>query len=217
MLAYLALDFHRVRHRLRYPPGISLLYVSTDAPSEDTDKLFTQLEFLYPTQKSAKHVFKVAPNTSSSPRLGWKLQWRRLYTLFKGGLFMRYYHVAEDEEIPRITRTLTKYLYPSRAFFCVENSRGQSWLGHVKSGFTMQFDATDEATPGRDRIIQFITTILERRTAAEDEQLAALGFFDVSRNEWFRHKAPAPKPRFCNSKGKSVQPGAPGSLEAAES
>jgi hypothetical protein len=91
---------------------------------------------------------------------------------------MRYYHLAQDEEIPRVLRTLSRYLYPSRAFFCAEGSDGESWLGHVKTGFMTQFNSKEGAVLRHDRIIQFITTILPRK-AAEANGTVSRGLFVV--------------------------------------
>ena len=40
---------------------------------------------------------------------------------------MRYYQLAQDEEIPKVVRSLSRYLYPSRAFFCAQSSRLETW------------------------------------------------------------------------------------------
>ena len=174
LLAYVGIDFHRFCERLRNPPGISLLYVSRANPAE-TEELFKRLEFLYPTQKSTRHTFEVAQNERSAMRMGWRLQCRRLYTLFKGGLFMRYYQVAEDSEVPKIVGTLSRHLYPSRAFYCAQNSKGETSLGHGKTGLTTRFNVADSGTSPHDRIIQFITAILSQQGTQKEASAAERG------------------------------------------
>jgi hypothetical protein len=140
-----------------------VLYASCAQPSWNLKDFFQRIQFLYPVAKSEVRSFDLAL-TRGSPitRLGVWLRVRRLRALFKGGLFMRFYQLPRDGNVQRAVFTLTRYLYPSRAFVWTEDARFRICLGHVETGFMAELDPLEKASVSNDRIIQFIAAILER-------------------------------------------------------
>ena len=156
-------DVRRFRERLRQPPGISVLYASCAQPSRNLKDFFQRIQFLYPVAKTEVHSFDLS-QTEGSPitKLGVRLRARRLRALFKGGLFMRYYQLPRNGDFQRAVFTVTRHLYPSRAFVWTEDARFRICLGHVETGFMAELDPLDGASVCNDRIIEFVAAILER-------------------------------------------------------
>ena len=169
MFGHLVRDMRRFWERLRQPPGISVLYVTSAQPARNLKDLFERIKFLYPVEKSETHSFDLTP-TRVSPivRLGFRLRARRLYALVKGGLFMRLYKLTHEREIQQAVRTHTRYLYPSRTFIWTEDSRLQMCLGHVETGFMAEPDPIDGGLVSNDRIIRFIASVLEHYRRRSD-------------------------------------------------
>ena len=163
MFRKLVHDVRRLWERLRQPLGISVLYASCAQPPRNLKDFFQRIKFLYPVAKSEVRSFDLSL-TEESPitRLGVRLRLRRLLALFKGGLFMRFYQLPRDGNVQCAVSTLTRYLYPSRAFVWTEDARFRMCLGHVETGFMAELDPLEEASVSNDRIIQFIAAILER-------------------------------------------------------
>lgn len=180
LLGYLAGDLQRLWERIRHPRGISILYASTAQSGRDLLDLFEQIKFLYPVQKSDLHSFALSPvNGEPFRRLGFWLRVRRLFVLFKGGLFMRFYRLARDSDIPSVIQTHTRYLFPSRTFIWTEDSQFHTCLGHVETGFMDELDALTGTPVSSDRIIRFISAILEQYPMRGERRLQKRGVFVV--------------------------------------
>jgi hypothetical protein len=163
LFGYLVQDVRRFWERLRQPPGISVLYVSCAQPSRNLKDFFQRIQLLYPVEKSEVRSFDLSlPARSRIGGLGLRLRVRRLRALFKGGLFMRFYQLPREGNLQRAVFTLTRCLYPSRAFVWTEDAQFRICLGHVETGFMAEMDPLDGASVSNDRIIQFIAAILER-------------------------------------------------------
>jgi len=158
MIHYLGVDLRRFFNRMLHPPGISLLFTSSAKKAWDIRVLLERIEFLYPVEKTDLHQLERSP----SARLTWKLRRHRWWTLFKGGLFIRFYQTHNDDEIPQIIGTHSRYIYPSRTFVCNENSRNQIVLAHVGTGLMAQFESKKEELSQGDNILGFIAGILNR-------------------------------------------------------
>ncbi len=163
LFAYLSADFQRLSERLRQPPGISLLYASNAHPARNMEDFFERIKFLYPTEKATTYAFHLAPQAGARVRrLGFRLRVRRLYALFKGGLFIRFYELHDDRDIRRVVSTHTRYLYPSRTFVWAEDARFRSCLCHVETGFMADLAPAEGGRVANDAIIRFVSAVLER-------------------------------------------------------
>jgi thymidylate kinase len=162
MLRYLAMDITRLEERLRFPAGISLLCVSTGEPGVLLQELLRRMEFLYPAQKSARLAFQVPAGNPGVARLTLRLQFERVRTLFKGGVFLRYYSLQDRADVRRVVAFHAWTIYPSRVFICEETQAGETCLAHSKSGF-MQTSAPGESTDlAAGRLVQFVCGVMER-------------------------------------------------------
>jgi thymidylate kinase len=171
-LGYLISDARRLWDRLREPPGISLVFASSVRSAHKLEGLFEKIQFLYPSEKSVIHSFQITPGQRHSTRLTLRLKLARFFALFKGGLFIRFYGVAQDSSLPQVIGTRARFVYPSRTFVCVENSRFETYLAHEQSRFMAEFKPVDAAPIPDERIIQFISGVLEhhRRPASKAER-----------------------------------------------
>ena len=177
---YLADDSRRFFDRLRLPAGTSLLYASNAHPGRNMDDFFERIKFLYPVEKSMTHAFQVSPKAGADVhRLGLRLRWRRLYALFKGGLFIRFYELQDDRDIRRVIQTHTRYLYPARTFVWAEDSRRQTCLGHVETGFMADLAPEAGERVSNDAVIRFIASVLERYRRPRQRGVRPRGAFMV--------------------------------------
>jgi thymidylate kinase len=202
---FLATDLRRLWQRLRQPPGISVLYASNAHPARNLEDFFHRINFLFPVQKAARHDFRVAPQPGERiVRLGVRLRLHRLYALFKGGLFIRFYDLQQDQDLRRAIQTHTRYLYPTRTFIWSEDSRCHTCLGHVHTGFMADLSPPgapaslpagaqsperrqDASAPGEaggggvanDSIIRFLAHVLEHYRQPEQSDRAQRGAFVV--------------------------------------
>jgi len=158
----LVFDLKRLWERLRDPAGVSMLYASSTQPPRNLEELFGRIKSLFPMEKTAKLEFHVSPD-SLIRRPGLRMRLQRLYVLFKGGLFLRFYELPRDQDIPGPLRTHPRYLYPSRTFVLVENSRFEVYLGHVKTGFMAHLTGSGSAPVSDREIIRFLSVVLERQ------------------------------------------------------
>jgi hypothetical protein len=180
LLRYLAWDLRRLWERIRNPRGISILYASSAQPGRDLKDFFQHIEFLYPIAKSVIHSFSLSPAKGGSfRRLGLRLRAQRLFVLFKGGLFMRFYHLSHDSQFPRVLQTHTRYLFPSRSFIWTEDSQFHTCLGHVETGFMAEFDSPTGTAVSSDWVIRFIASILQQYPARGERRLPKRGAFVV--------------------------------------
>jgi hypothetical protein len=152
-------DAGRGWQRLRQPPGISLLYVSTVGHDERLNGTLRRMEFLFPAQKC---VVLKSPDWRQRP--GLKTAWKRLKTLFKGGMFVEFSRSAADAELPEAMTADEVGLYVARRFVCAEDSRGRCRLSHPHSGCQAATREGSEAgeTEFTALLIGFIATVLER-------------------------------------------------------
>ena len=109
------------------------------------------------------------------------MRMRRVQTMFKGGLYIRAYRVEKDADIPRVIRSHTRHIYSRRTFVCGEDSSGQLYFGHVKSGFMASVDGTAaEGQTFSKSFIEFVSDILERgRTLSPQPRSSRPGLFCV--------------------------------------
>jgi thymidylate kinase len=162
LVANVFADAKRLWERIRNPAGISLLFVSTAGKDRHFDDLMEKIEFLFPAQKCAVEIFDLTGASQVSARWGMGLRLKRLRTLFKGGLFVRFYHVANDTDLQKAVKTHSRFLYPSRTFICMEDSRHSTYLAHVSTGFMTDSGGREpNAEAGyRNLLIEFISTVL---------------------------------------------------------
>jgi thymidylate kinase len=173
---YLSQDLYRLRERILHPAGISLLYVSSGTASGQMEELLKRMEFLYPIKKSVMHVFTHAAQTPN--RAGSRLKLQRLQTLFKGGLFVRFFQVADDQ-IGRVLSTRARYLFPSRSFVAAETPCFGICLTHVTTGFMAELTPAQSPIDPIDGVIQFISRILEQRRIRSKQRPERRGAFVV--------------------------------------
>ncbi len=157
----LALDIERFQERVRRPLGISMLYASSAPESRDLDDLFKQLEFLFPSKKGSLYLFdQRGERKLPKPRL--RLWFRRLYALFKGGLFVPFYRLSADRELAGVIRSRLFHWRPTRSFFCADSARHETWLGHVETGFMADLSSPSLSPVPNASIVQFIAGVLSR-------------------------------------------------------
>jgi thymidylate kinase len=113
------------------------------------------MEFLYPGGKTNLE-FISGEDTS----LNLKSRFDRWKTLFKGGLFVRFYKLADERNIARIVARHSKLAWPSRTFICAENARSEAALSHVSTGLMEQFDCLAEGRIVNTAVIGFIVKLL---------------------------------------------------------
>jgi hypothetical protein len=180
LLGYLVWDVKRLWERLWHPRGISILYASAAQPDRDLLDLFQQIQFLYPVQKTDLHSFALSPVEGKSfKRLGFRLRARRLFVLFKGGLFMRFYRLSRDSDIPKVLQTHTRYLFPSCTFIWTEDSQFHTCLGHVGTGFMAEPSPLAGTPVPNERVVRFIADILEQYPVRSEQRLRRRGAFVV--------------------------------------
>jgi thymidylate kinase len=172
-------DIRRLWARLRTPAGISLLFVSASAREQNFEELIQHIEFLFPAQKNILKTFDLSGQTSARARWGVRLRWLRLWTLFKGGLFVRVYRVGRDTEMLPIIRTHARYLYPSRTFVCMEDSQDQFYLAQVSDGFMAGHAPATAASPMNfsQSFIEFVSAILGHKNNVDRSGPPAQGVF----------------------------------------
>lgn len=172
-------DASRILQRLRNPPGLSLLFVSSDQRQPDFTDMLREIEFLFPIKKNrVEHVdLRNGPETDC----GWRMRLRRARTLFKGGLHIRAYHVGKDEDMPRVIRAHTQRDIGERSFVCGQDSAGRVYLGHASSGFMTSIEGgRAEAPTFGASFIGFISGVLARaRTSTRSIESPRAGLFCV--------------------------------------
>ena len=161
VLKNLWIDARRFVERVFNAAGVSLLFVSSNVKQPDFTEMLREIEFLFPIKKNRlEHVdlSKSALSTHS-----WRMRWRRVRTMFKGGLYIRAYRVGKDSDIPRVIRAHTRHIYSDRTFICGEDSKGKLYFGHAKSGFMTSVDnVADDGKTFRKSFIEFVSDVLER-------------------------------------------------------
>jgi len=167
-LGFLAEDSRRFFERVLNPPGICLVYASHEIGASDLEKFFGDIRMLYPTEKVVKHVF-YPTSAGKWGRLGVRRRMQRLYSIFKGGLFMRCYQVKSDLGVRRVLDTVSQHIYPTRIFVYAENATGETWLSHVETGFATGVVAQRTAQLPNDRVIHFISETLEHYREGRDQ------------------------------------------------
>jgi len=179
LLRNVATDIRRLGTRLRTPAGISLLFVSASPRQRNFEELFRDLEFLFPAQKNSVKMFNLVNDSSACVRLSLGLRWLRLRTLFKGGLFVRAYRVADDTAMPPVVRTHARYLYPSRAFVCLEDRQGHQFFAHVGDGFMAGHAPVPAASSMNfgQSFIEFIAAVLGRKNNVSRAARSPRGVF----------------------------------------
>lgn len=178
-VCYLVHDARRILSRLIKPTGISILQVSSAKPPRRPEEFYERIEFLYPSAKSVARTFdwvgKAGEGLTKPPGAGWK----RIYTLFKGGLFVRAINVSADTAVSRILRQPARTCYSSRDFVCAESSGRTVWLGHPESGYMAECRPPKEGRVSNQSLIQFIARILERTEPTAGSAKGRRGVFAV--------------------------------------
>ena len=162
LLSYLRLDVARLEERLRFPPGISLLCVSSSEPGSLLQELLRRMEFLYPAQKSARMVFQVPSGFPGKARMTWRLHLERVYTIFKGGVFLRYYLLQDRADLRRVLGYHSRAFYPSRVFLCDETATGETTLAHFNTGFMQTATPDTHLDSAASALVGFVCDIMER-------------------------------------------------------
>jgi len=174
----LALDIWRFQERVRRPLGISMLCASSAPKPRDLNDLFKQIEFLFPTKKCTLHPFRRLEGRRP-PRPGLRLELRRLYALFKGGLMVPFYDLSSDRDILGVIRSGVFRWQPTRSFFCADSARFETWLGHVETGFMADLSSVSRAPVPNDCIIRFISTVLAHYRDQQTKSAGKRGCFVV--------------------------------------
>jgi hypothetical protein len=174
-------DARRFWERLCNPAGISLLFASSAAKEQDMEGLMRKIEFLFPVQKCVLQKFDLTKDSDVRTGLGLGLRLKRLRTLFKGGLFVRFYLLRHDTDLRRVVNTHSRFLYPSRTFICMEDSQSRFYQAHVSTGFMADSAAAgpDAKTDKSDFLIRFIATVLEKTRASANREQTLRGAFAV--------------------------------------
>ncbi|HWF19690.1 MAG TPA: hypothetical protein VG754_10500 [Verrucomicrobiae bacterium] len=156
-------DGFRLWERLRRPAGISLLYVTSVGSKKNLDALMHRVEFLFPAQKCFQHAVDLTQGRKPV-RWGMSLELRRLRALFKGGLCVQFYQLAQGADISAVTKAASHRLYTARCFICTEDSNGRACLTHVGTGFQAGTADVEKSmkTDFSALLIGFISTVLEK-------------------------------------------------------
>ena len=161
VLKNLRIDAFRFVERLFNAAGVSLLFVSSNEQQPDFAEMLREIEFLFPIKKNRLEHVDLRDGASSGH--GWQMRWRRVRTMFKGGLYIRAYRVGNDADMPRVIRAHARHIYGRRTFVCGEDSSGRLYFGHVKTGFMASVEGS---TVGRQAFsksfIEFVSDVLER-------------------------------------------------------
>ena len=179
VLKNLWIDAFRFVERVFNAAGVSLLFVSSNKQPPDFTEMLREIEFLFPIKKN--RIEQVDLRTGGRSSHNWRMRMRRVQTMFKGGLYIRAYRVEKDADIPRVIRSHTRHIYSRRTFVCGEDSSGQLYFGHVKSGFMASVDGTAaEGQTFSKSFIEFVSDILERgRTLSPQPRSSRPGLFCV--------------------------------------
>jgi hypothetical protein len=174
-------DARRFWERLCSPAGISLLFASSAAKEQNMEGVMRKIEFLFPAQKCVLQKFDLTKSPDLKTGLGIGLRLKRLRTLFKGGLFVRFYQLPHDTDLLRVVKTHSRFLYPSRTFICMEDSKGSYYQAHVSTGFMADSSAagSDHKVDKSDFLIGFIATVLEKTRKSASQNTGRRGAFAV--------------------------------------
>ena len=181
LLVNLLSDLLRLWNRVQRPAGVSLLFVSAHAQPRGLADLTERIHFLFPVKKGVIRSFDYSTVPGVKVNWGIGLRGLRLRTLFKGGLFVRTYRLAQDGDLPRVLRTHARHLYPARTFVCGEDSAGSLYFAHVGSGFMTTSPAGPAASDQEfsEKFIHFISAILERSSDPATRKKRRRGLFCV--------------------------------------
>ena len=175
----LRIDVFRFFERLFKPAGSSLLFVSSNEHQAHFSAMYREIEFLFPIRKNL--LEQVDLRSGRRFTYTWKMRWRRVRTMFKGGLYVRAYLVDKDSDIPRALRSHARYIYTGRTFICSEDSTGNFCFGHVKSGFMASVEGPARVGQAFSKsFILFVSDVLEHEySSALQLELQRPGLFCV--------------------------------------
>lgn len=174
------LDANRFVERVFSCAGVSLIFVSSNTRPPDFPELQRRIEFLFPIKKCVVQTIDLR-QPSAAP-VGWWMRWQRLRTMFKGGLFVRAYQVAEDQDWPSALRPHARHMYSGRSFVCVEDRAGEFFFAHVKSGIMNRKETKREGEGPKEfsrLFIEFMSNILERTQRLKRQPKSRPGKFCV--------------------------------------
>ncbi len=154
-------DIRRLFERVLQPPGISLLFISSAKEKWDIHALLKRLEFLYPLEKTELNTVMESPRSATFTRWTCKQGLQRVWTLFKGGLFVRVYQ-ANEEKLPALVKTHSRWSNPSATFICAQNANDEIVLIHAGTGFMDQLNARGDDVSRENKVIDFLTGTLNR-------------------------------------------------------
>ena len=159
------IDARRYIDRIFDCAGVSLVFVSSNPHPSDISELLRKIEFLFPIQKRLVRHLDLRKYPAAPNRVGWWRGWQRLRTLYKGGLFVSAYRVAQDRDWGAALRPHAREMYAERSFVCVEDRHGEFYFAHVKSGIMNDRAMPANAEPPKDfnqLFIEFISNVFER-------------------------------------------------------
>jgi thymidylate kinase len=180
VLKNLEIDARRFFERVFHCAGVSLIFVSSKAQPPDFPELQRRIEFLFPVKKCV--VQTVDLRGTSGARVGWRMRWQRLRTMFKGGLYVRAYQVADDADWSRALRPHSRHLYSGRSFVCVEDRAGEFYFAHAKSGIMNRRELPTAPASVKEfsqLFIEFMANILERTQRLQQQPNPRPGRFCV--------------------------------------
>jgi thymidylate kinase len=176
----LEIDSYRFIERVSNCAGVSLIFVSSNTRPPDFIELQRRIEFLFPIKKCVVQTIDLRRPVTD--QVGWWMRWKRLFTMFKGGLFVRAYQVAEDRDWFAALQPHARHMYSGRSFVCVEDSLGKFYFAHVKSGIMNLQEAkmVGENPKEFSRLfIEFMSNVLERSQRAKQQPTHRPGKFCV--------------------------------------
>ena len=159
------LDARRYLDRLFDCPGVSLVFISSNPRLTDVSELLQKTDFLFPIRKRLVRQLDLREQPAAKASEGWRAGWQRLRTLYKGGLFVSAYRVAEDRDWGAALRPHRREMYPERSFICVEDRCGKFYFAHVESGIMNHMAATSDLEHPKEfsqLFIEFIANVFER-------------------------------------------------------
>jgi thymidylate kinase len=125
------------------------------------DDLQQRLDFLFPRARSEIRTFSLTAE-ARLPGPGLVLRLRRLVVLLRGGLFLRVSEAPTDPEIRKAARAHPDYLYRSRSFIWIRDSRGWSCASHAGTGFMTESERKEPGSPNELPIIRLMVAVLGR-------------------------------------------------------
>ncbi len=175
-------DTRRYLDRIFDCPGVSLVFVSSNPQPSDVFERLRKIEFLFPIPKRPVQNLDLREYPAAPNRGSWRRRWQRVRTLYKGGLFVSAYRVAQDRDWRFALRLHAQESYSERSFVCVEDGHGKLYFAHVKSGIMNSRATPTNVEPPKDfsqLFIEFMANVFERTRRSKQHTSQRPGKFCV--------------------------------------